>query len=143
MRDAFDNDELAMLDTVFGQEGEWQSYAELDEPGAHLLNTARAAVPVLVRDVRDARDAAEQAIAARAVKLDATNVLIIYAGEEGPIKVADKVEELVALAKKAERERDLVRAHAAQLKDIAGEARFKVRELEIELAAMKERYGHA
>lgn len=130
MRDAFDDDELNQLDTLFAAAPEWQSGAELDVAGALMLNMAGTAVPVLVRDVRDARDAAEQAIAARAVKLDATNVLIIYAGEDGPIKVADKLQELTERAKKAERERDLIKAHAATVKDIAGEARAQVRALQ-------------
>lgn len=93
---------------------------------AFFIAAAREAVPVLVRDVRDARDAAEQAIAARAVKLDATNVLIVYAGEEGPIKVADKLQELVARAEGAEERGRLVLAAKNEWADRARAAESAV-----------------
>lgn len=102
MREALEDAELDMLEGLDIGSCQWQDGAELDAAGAVCLN----AVPALIRDVRDARDAAEQAVAARAVSLGANHVLIIYAGEEGPIKVADQLQELATRAAAANRRAD-------------------------------------
>jgi hypothetical protein len=82
---------------------------------------ARTAVPALIADVRDARNAAEQALVARAVKLDATHVVIVYAGEPGPCSVADQLEQLV-------KERDQARHELAAVLSDLQDARNEYRE---------------
>lgn len=132
MREALEDAELDMLEGLDIGSCQWQAGAELDAAGAVCLN----AMPALVRDVRDARDAAEQAVAARAVSLDANHVLIIYAGEEGPIRVADQLQELATRASAASRRADEAQrqlatvvaerdAMAGRLEQLAAHARME------------------